>query len=212
MENLGQYLRSIREEKNLSLEVVYNDIKLSVEQLSAIENNQLSKLGNYGFAKAMVYTYVRYLNADAKIAMNLFDMILPPQKKTVFNPQLPIKEKKVLISINFIWLIVIIFIVIALGSIIVVSYTKGYLKRPTENLKKTEDSIIIKPKLLKKSETPDTIRIRMLQIANQTSKSKPSADVSLKKARKVRKEIADTTDYVDEFIFKTMESPFNSRF
>ena len=212
MESLGQYLRSIREEKNLTLEAVYNDIKLSVELLTAIESDQLSKLGNYGFAKAMAFTYIRYLNADSKLAMNLFDLILPAQKKTVFKPQLPIKEKKVLISVNFIWLVVITLIVITLGSIILVSYSKGYLKRPTENLIKTEDSVTVKAKAVRKIETPDTLRTRMLQIANQVNKPRSPEKSNGNKIIKTKKTISDTADYVDEFIFDTKDSPFNSRF
>ncbi len=212
MDNLGAYLRSIREEKGITTEIVHNDIKISVEQIDAIENNQLSNLGNYGFARAMVYTYTRYLDANEKIAMNLFDTIWPPRTQAAFIPKTPIKEQKVLISINFIWLITIIIIVIVLGSIIWVSYSRGYLKRPFESLKLSQDSIKTESTVEPKTEKPDTLRNRMLQIANAPVKQKQIGSKNIEANNKQNIDIADTTDYVNEFIFNTKESPFNARY
>lgn len=213
MDSLGQYLRSIREKKALTIEAVFNEIKISQEQIEAIENNQLSDLGNYGIVRAMVYTYSRYLEADEKMVMHLFDMIWPPQNQSAFNPKTPIKEQKVLISINFIWLITIIIIVIFLGSIIWISYSRGYLKRPFDSIKKSNDSIRIESPEETKIEKTDTLRNRMLQIANSPAKQKQKEEKKLTDILKGQKEmIADTTDYVNEFIFNTEDSPFNSRF
>jgi cytoskeletal protein RodZ len=211
MENLGQYLRSVRVEKNLTIEAIHNEIKLTEEQITAIENNQLSSLGNYGSARAMVYSYIRFIEADEKIGMSLFDMTWPPQKQTKFIPKKPIKEKKVLISTNFIWLLTIILIVIILGSIIWVSYTKGYLKRPFEGIKNGQDSS--KTETIRsgvKTAISDTLRTRMLEIS-RTSKKGNSTDE--KKAPESIKSntFTDTTDYVDEMIFNSKESPFNTR-
>jgi len=94
MESLGQYLKGLREEQHLTLEEVNRELKLSEEQITAIENNQLSKLGDYGFARATVYTYSRYLGADEKITFNLFDGLMPSRTQNSFKPHAPIKEKK----------------------------------------------------------------------------------------------------------------------
>lgn len=213
MESLGQYLRSIREEQNLTIEYVRNEIKLTSEQISAIENNQLSKLGNYGFSRAMVYSYCRFLGADEKITMNLFDMLLPPQRQNNFVPQTPIKEKKLLISINFIWIVAIIIIIVILGSIIWISYSKGYLKRPFDNLKKNQDSTKVVIAAPKEIDKPDTLRQRMLRIANSSTKSKPVSPKTPKANVIIQKQLnADTTDYVNDLIFNTEDSPFNPRF
>lgn len=213
MESIGQYLRSIREEQNLTLDNVSNEIKLSPEQLSAIENNQLSKLGSYGFSRAMVYSYSRFLGADEKITMSLFDVLQPPQRQSGFIPKRPIKEKKMLISINFIWLIAIFIIIIILSSIIWISYTRGYLKRPFDSLKKDQDSIKVEVPVIKEIEKPDTLRQRMLQVANANTKTKPKDAINSQVNFTIQKKaVEDTTDYVNELIFNTDDSPFNSRF
>jgi len=213
MDNLGQYLRSLREERNLTVEAVHNDIKLSVEQLNAIENNQLSRLGNHGFARAMAYTYIRYLGADEKRAMYLFDLSWPPQKQNNFTPKTPIKEKKVLISTNFIWLISIIILAIILCSILWISYTKGYLERPFDKKKQTIDSLKTEAQAKPKVEKPDTLRTRMLQLAKAQAKPQVTDKKAKTKSNIIKdtKTGSDSTDYIDDLIFETKESPFNPK-
>lgn len=213
MDNLGQYLRSLRDEKNVTIETISKDIKLTAEQINDIENNRISRLGNLGFARAMVYTYIRYLDADEKRAMYLFDLNWPPLKQTNFTPKKPLKEKKVLISTNFIWMISIIILAIGLGSIIWISYSRGYLERPFDKLKAPKDSVkteeIVKPQV----EKADTLHNRMLQLAHAQPKPKAITDKTKKQKVKSKKVgLSDSTDYVDDLIFDTRESPFNSRF
>lgn len=213
MENLGQYLRSKREERNLTVEAVHADIKICIEHINAMEDNQLAKLGNYGFARTMVYTYARFLGAEEKIAINLFDIMWPSQKQADFTPKKPIKEKKMLISINFIWLISIVIFVIILGSIIWVSYNKGYLKRPFDKLKETPDTVKVSVRTEKVAEKPDTLRQRLLDLTkNQPAQLQTPVKQSVKVTTKNKKVVSDTTDYVNEFIFQAGESPFNPRF
>jgi cytoskeletal protein RodZ len=213
MESLGQYLTSLREERNLSVEKVSAEIRLSVSQLTNIENNQLSQFGNYGLARAMVYTYIRFLEADEKTAMYLFDQILPPQVQTQFFSQTPLKEKKVLISTNFIWLITIILIVIILGTIILISYNKGYLRRPFDSIKTEIDTIKIAVPKVEEQVKQDTLRMRLLQIAKESEKPQ-SIEKSKKKVitKKPKSTVIDTTDYVNGLLFNDKESPFNQRF
>lgn len=213
MESLGQYLRSIREEQNLSLEKVSSEIKISLDDLTAIESNQLSKIGNHGFCRAMVYSYSRYLGADDKIALNLLNVIMPAQKQASIVPAKQSKEKKVLISINFIWLITIILIVIILGSIIWIASSKGYLKRPFDSLKEPKDSVRMEKPIAPEPDKPDTLRQRMLQVAQTTYKSKPAQnqDSKIKSVKQITA-FTDTTDYVNELIFNLQESPFNPKF
>lgn len=213
MESLGQYLRSVREAQNLTLEKVSSEIRISLEDLAAIENNELSQIGNYGYCKALVYSYSRFLGADDKTAMNLLDIMMPSQRQTNIVPQKHLKEKKVLISINFIWLITIILIVIILGSIIWIAYTKGYLKRPFENLKEPRDSVKIEQSVVPEPEKTDTLRQRMLQVAKTSFKTNPvKAQKNKINLDNQKKAVTDTTDYVSELIFNRQESPFNPRF
>jgi len=211
MESLGQYLQSLREEKHISIDKVNNDLRISTEYISAIESNRLSMLGNHGFARAIVYTYARYLEADEKTVMYLFDLTWPPQNTVTFSPKVPLKEKKVLISTNFIWLITIIIIVIVLSFVIWISYSKGYLKRPFDKEAVKQDSVEAAVKSDKTVEKPDTLRQRMLSIVNETAKDKKSSKVKTKPVKKsVKTSLPDTTDYVNDLIFDSADSPFNA--
>jgi len=210
MENLGQYIKSIREEKQLTIEAIAIELKLTSEQLNAIESNRLSVLGNYGFVRALVYTYVRYLSADEKIAMSLFDVLWSPQKKPNFLPKTPLKEKKLLISTNFIWLIVIAIIVIVLSTIIWISYSKGYLKRPIRKEKPQTDTLLAETVVKPEIPRTDSLRKHMLKLANTKTNNK-TADNKRKKVRHDKLYLRDTTDFVEELIFDNKESPFSER-
>jgi cytoskeletal protein RodZ len=213
LDNLGQYLRELREEKNLTITAVQKDTKLSLEQIDSMETNRLTRLGNHGIARAMVYTYVRFLGADEAKAMYLFDLGWPPLKHTKFNPQTPLKEKKVLISTNFIWMISIIILAVILGSIIWISYTKGYLKRPFDSLKKSRDSLTTELPVVQKVEKQDTVRTRMLEIARTQVASKDSVNkIKQPKPKDSKTAFSDTTDYENGLIFDSKSSPFNPDF
>ncbi len=213
MESLGQYLKTIREEKQLSLEKVHNDIKLPIEQLNAIESNRLTALGNYGFAKAIVYSYVRYLEADDEMVMQQFQMMWPTQQQAAFTPRRPIKEKKMLISTNLIWLIGIVLFVIVLGVIILVSYNRGYLKRPFDTTVESSDTVRVKKPKEQEQIKPDSVRARMLKIAQDARKpDKQKEQVSKQTKTEKIKPKPDTTDYVNDLLFQSKESPFNPRF
>jgi cytoskeletal protein RodZ len=184
-----------------------------LEQIDAIEHNRLAFLGNYGFARAMVYTYIRFLEADERVAMSLFNLMWPSEKEANFTPKTPIKEKKMLISTNFIWLITIIIIVIILGTIIWISYSRGYLKRPFDSVHKAKDSIRTETPIDPKIEKQDTLRVKMLQIAQESMKKKEAnhQKAPVAKSKKL-KAVPDTTDYTNDLIFRGKDSPFNQRF
>ncbi len=214
MENLGQYLQTVRNSKNINMEEVVNDLRLTMEQVTAIESNRLDNLGNYGCVRAMVFTYIRYLEADEKLALNLFEEIWPSQKQKKFIATKPIKEKTLLISVNLIWLIGIILIIIVLGAIIWTSYKKGYLNRPFDVIGKETDSVQSGTAGIVKQVKPDTVRAQMQKVMRSQFRLKDEEAVSKDKKTKVAggADPQDTTDYVDEMIFDTQESPFNPRF
>ena len=59
MENLGSHLQKLREEKGISYDKVFEDLRLREDQLRLIEENRYFELGHFGFAKAMVHKYSR---------------------------------------------------------------------------------------------------------------------------------------------------------
>ena len=72
MEDLGAYLKELREEKNISFDQIYEDLHLREEQIQLMEENRFSELGHLGFARAMVYNYARYMEADLDVLLEGF--------------------------------------------------------------------------------------------------------------------------------------------
>ena len=48
MENLGVYLQKLREEKGISYQKVFEDLRLREEQVRLIEENRFFELGHFG--------------------------------------------------------------------------------------------------------------------------------------------------------------------
>ncbi len=209
MENLGQYLKSLRTELQLTPEDVQREIKITIQQIALIENNQLTKLGDIGIARAIIYTYARYLNADEKQAMHLFNLLFPGQQQRKFVPKRPLKVKKILISTNLLWLVVIIIIVIILGGILWISYQRGYLSRPFKTSQEVIDTVKISSEDKVSEEKKDTLRAHFLEIVKENQDKKKVRKNQKKTILKKGKSTPDSIDYTRELIFDNRESPFN---
>jgi len=203
MEDLGKYLKALRESSGFTYQKVWQDTKISEQNLRAIEANDLFALGNYGYCKALVYNYARYLGADVDAVMKEFSVLMPESTKRAFVPKETIKEKKILLSTNFLWLIAIIIIVTILGAILYRAYLGGYLKPPSLFEEK-------KPKPEKTEETPepaapDSLRKKMLKLTENMNTDKK--ETPKKKANKKENPyLKDNTDYVGQ---ELGESPLN---
>ncbi len=77
MENLGVYLQKLREEKGISYQKVFEDLRLREEQVHLIEENRFFELGHFGFTKALVHRYARYLEADLDEVMAELRVMVP---------------------------------------------------------------------------------------------------------------------------------------
>ena len=208
MDSLGQYLAELRNQASLSLEAVQKDIRLTQTQLDDIEANRLTNLGDHGMARAICYSYARYLSADEKTAMYLFDQAWPVQKKEHFTPKTPIREKTYLISINQIWILAISLFVLLLAGITYLSYQKGYLTRPFQKTVAAKPESLATPKVMESK--PDTMRARLLQYTDLSTKNTPTAkSPKPKKKVKLTAVYADSTDYLNKLLFGSKSSPFN---
>jgi len=210
MDNLGQYLKGLREAGKLLPEMVLSDIKLTAEQIENIESNNLTRLGDRGISRALVYTYARYLNADTKRAMSLFELTWPPLKQVKFTPRSPMKEKKVLISTNFIWMVAIGLFVLILASILYISYERGYLSHPIQHQITVKDSIKVDVMKKQVAAKPDSVRLKMLKITQAVNKPQTVKPKKLNKGL-IQDAYKDTTDYVNQLNFQQKDSPFNPR-
>ncbi|MCB5251998.1 MAG: helix-turn-helix domain-containing protein [Candidatus Cloacimonadaceae bacterium] len=200
MEDLGKYLLNLRLERGVSYAEIWTELKISEDQIKAIEENRLSQMGPYGFVKALLYTYARYLEADLSSVMTEFRIMLPEHTKKEFTPRRDLKEKKIMLSTNFLWTVGIIIFVMILGSILLHAYQQGWLRTPnffkkdkpaqTEEIQEKEES----PK-------PDSLHLRMRALSESIPQSNVLEGHSLGSSMP-----ADTTDYIGQILG---DSPVN---
>jgi cytoskeletal protein RodZ len=202
VENLGEYLSNLRQEKGIDYAQIWEDIRIPKEQICALEENRLFDLKNYGFAKALVYNYARYLGADIPEVLNEFYVMMPENTKKEYTPCRVVKERKIMLSTNFLWTISIIVFVGILGSILFHSYRQGWLNAPdffNRERKVSADESSPREENVK----PDSLRIRMRLLSESIPQNNT---VQLSKEK--HQPLADTTDYIGNIL---EESPVNIR-
>ena len=202
MEDLGKYFSELRAERGFDYAKIWQDIRLSEAQIKAVEENRLWELGEYGYIKTLIYNYARYLEADTQKVMAHFRLLMPESSKQEFIPQRALKEKKILLSTNFLWTIGILIFVALLGSILFSAHRQGKLKAPVFFEKKSE---VAQPetKLRPETEKPDSLRLRMREL----SESMVAAPAGVEESAAAKKTaIQDTTDYVGRILG---DSPVN---
>lgn len=200
MENLGKYLLDLRLERGISYSAIWDDIKISQAQIQAMEENRFNQMGHYGFVKALVYNYARYLEADIGSVMTEFKIMLPEDTKKEFVPRKTLQEKKIMLSTNFLWTVGIVIFVMILGSILLHAYRQGWLHAP-EFFKKDKAATTIAIQGEETSEKPDSLRMRMRAL----NESIPQSNV-LEERNPGRLMPADTTDYIGQILG---DSPVN---
>ncbi len=202
MENLGKYLQDLRIKRDLSYKRIWEDLRIREDQIKSLEANRVFELGPYGVAKALVYNYARYLEADLNSVMHEFGLMMPDTTRGNFKPQEVVKEKKIMLSTNFLWTIGIILIVIVLGSILAHAYYNGWLQTPGFLIAQPADSIKTPDVKPQKEQKPDSLRQRMLVLSQNVDSSKnPIASQAASPSA-----LADTTDYMGNLLG---DSPLN---
>ncbi|MDD3632629.1 MAG: helix-turn-helix domain-containing protein [Candidatus Cloacimonadaceae bacterium] len=198
MEDLGAYLKELREEKNINYDQIYEDLHLREEQVRLMEENRFSELGYLGFARAMVYNYARYLEADIDEVMQKFNLLMPDNIKKI-EPESQEGGKKILISPNLFWIIGIILIVIVLGTILWHAYSSGWLQMP--DLFKSNSSDTSSVEKLTQQEEPipqkDPIRERQKALMDSITKAQPIQKVPVPNDETT---FIDTMDIVGEIL------------
>lgn len=202
MESLGKYLRELRLQRDLSYDTVWQDIRLAEQNIRALEENRLFDVGSYGYVKAMVFNYARYLEADVDKVMAELKIMMPENTKKEFTPRKTLKESKIMLSTNFLWTVGILIFVAILGSILLYSYNQGWLQTPELFERHTE--VAESPELKTDEEQkPDSMRMRMRILSESIPQSNVTQD------RKSTDSVPrDTTDYIGNILGK---SPVNVR-
>lgn len=202
MENLGKYFLELRLQRGYNYQDIWKELRFPENQIKAIEENRFAELGPYGIAKAVVYNYARFLEADLDAVMNAFSYLMPENAKPEFKPATPVKEKKIMLSTNFMWLICILLIIIILGSILWYAYNQNWLKMPDFFASNKTDSTAVISKEEKKETKPDTLRQRLRAISEAIPQTN---NVPIPKSE-TKTVPPDTTDYIGSILG---DSPVN---
>jgi len=202
LENLGKYFLELRLQRGYNYQDIWKELRFPENQIKAIEENRFAELGPYGIAKAVVYNYARFLEADLDAVMNAFSYIMPENAKPEFKPATPVKEKKIMLSTNFMWLIGILLIIIILGSILWYAYNQNWLKMPNFFASNKTDSTAVIIKEEKEETKPDTLRQRLRAISEAIPQTN---NVPIPKSE-TKTVPPDTTDYIGNILG---DSPVN---
>ena len=83
----GQLLRAARLERGLNIEDVARQLRLSVRQVTALEEDDYSKLSSGTFLRGFVRNYAKLLHMDAMpLLQRMEESLPPPQTPTISSP------------------------------------------------------------------------------------------------------------------------------
>lgn len=97
MSNLGNILKSKREELQKELNQVAKELKISQQYLNALEHGDYKKLPSYVHCYGFVKNYIRYLGLDEKEMMEIFHHECP---KTIFMPKVKDQQNNIFNEVN----------------------------------------------------------------------------------------------------------------
>ena len=85
---VGQLLRAARLERGLTIEDVARQLRLSVRQVTALEEDDYSKLSSITFLRGFVRNYAKLLQMDAAPLLQLVQESLPPPQTQTISYQI----------------------------------------------------------------------------------------------------------------------------
>jgi len=229
VESIGQYLKEKREELNLSIENISNEIKLKDYIIKQIENDDFDAIGDTGFIKIMVITYCRAVQGDENLVLN---SLLKKFNKT---PAPPIKintakkrKKPILLSMSLVYFVLLTFLVFFLTFYVVKFYKQGIIsfKAIKEQLafsgKKDSSKVldenaeldslwvyhrqIFNEKNNIDTQMPAVTRTTVIDTSAKEETIKPITD---RKMNNNYSFLKDKTDYVNLLIFNNEPGPLN---
>ncbi|OGF24961.1 hypothetical protein A2331_00270 [Candidatus Falkowbacteria bacterium RIFOXYB2_FULL_34_18] len=142
-ETLSDQLRTKRKKQGISLKEVASELKINVQYLEAMENNQLEKLPTGVYSKNFLKKYALFLNIDTKNFDNLLDgddvSYQKKLRKNLFSKKIP--EKHYFLCIpkiikNIIIILIVLSFLVYLGFFInnIISPPKLFISYPEKDL------------------------------------------------------------------------------
>ncbi len=206
MESIGSRIKKRREEMNLSIEDVSEHTKIKPHIISSIEQDFFNELGGYGYAKAMIYTYARFLEMDAGNILMLFQQQFTSKDSEVQSVYNKKRDKKLLIPSSVFLYPLLGIIIIIFVSIYMYFHRNGMLEFPLKQEVKNRKTELAHNKVTKESKEIEKNQTEPAEsTAAITEVASPESSFNVEALR-------DTTDYVDLIIFDGKENPLNVMF
>lgn len=120
-DTIGEILKRTRESKNLTIETVNRETKISVGMIRALEQDDLDSFASETYLKGFLKNYARYLDLDADQMWSMLKRqrgIVPEGKGTFWDIEEAVREEK-LSSPKIVQRIVVPLLIVA---IIILSY------------------------------------------------------------------------------------------
>ena len=198
---IGKYLSTERKKKNLTLENIFEITKIKVRLLEKLETNLFDDLGGIGYAKAMILTYAKALGVTEdqihELMQNQFNTNPQYVPKSISN-----QPRKFLLPTKIFSVMLLIIVIIFLSYLVINFYKDGVLTWPP--FIKEDAGMQIKPK--EKSEKPVVNTSK--RVVHEMEKEDEIVLIEPIEKPEVNA-IDDSTDYLDELLFKDKKSPFN---
>ncbi|KQC04648.1 MAG: hypothetical protein APR54_02060 [Candidatus Cloacimonas sp. SDB] len=187
--NIGQYLNSVRNEKNLTLEEVSEITKIKPRILKTIEENKFDDLGGLGYTKALLVTYSKAIDADESKVLKMLDETTKGIQVKFSRPSPYKPRKKYQFHMNLIYFIILLVVIAVLTFFIIKLNDQGKLSSPLFKIfsgEKTETKEILQDSLDVQEEEPS-------EVDNEANLN--------------QKALFDTSNYTADLLFEGKESP-----
>lgn len=110
MDSIGEYIKSLRIEKNYTIEELAELTLISDSHLNLLEDNNIEALGGFGVAKSYAYSIVRKLDTNEAKLNSIIESKYPEHTVQSYVSLGYKEEKKFLISANSIYAVIFIII------------------------------------------------------------------------------------------------------
>lgn len=227
MENIGLYLKKLREESSLSINEISEKSKIKNYLLERLEKNDFKSIGEVGYARIVLVSYTRELDGDVDKVLKSYNNLFDEDSFDNDVEQHSNSSRRIiLLPKNFFPAIGIIITIIILSLIIFNFYQKGMLVFPFNQTEKLETSTTNED-IDNKKPTLKKIFLKAQNDVKFESKSNSNEKSSIKNKKEIlpkvvpnsieKEKIAlinesslhDTIDYVNILIFNEESSPFN---
>ncbi|MDP8220912.1 MAG: helix-turn-helix transcriptional regulator [Candidatus Stygibacter frigidus] len=204
--SIGQYLKSVREENELSLKKIAKKTCISEKYLADVEADNFDNMGGLGYAKAITVSYAKAIGASDKLVLQLFNSkYVKPVPRTLYKREQ--QPKKFMIPTSVFSILILIILIVVLTLIITKLYKSGDIKFPFRN--KVKSSQVEKASITTPAEKKSVSIYDNLKEETPEEQMKNAELGSVKTVQLDLSALQDSTDYADKYLFEGKESPFN---